>query len=192
MNSGLMVRFSSSRWQVPQVLPFPLNCSLKKSVLPWFIRVSRAVSDPPSPLPPPSGITLPRARSWDQTLDQAIPLAAVLGGLRRSRTWQVHIGELPKLPALAAPIETVEERRRSHQNTFFCRILVRACYDVKIRVEVLRMLCPPRFGSSFASLPGASNCQRGPSHPPRRVSHCFLDHCRSARSPSFFLESPSA
>ena len=92
--------------------------------------------DPPSPPPPPSGIVPISACRWDKALDQAIPQAAILGGLRRSRTGQIHIGELPKLPALGAPIETVKERRRSHQNTFFCRILTRACYDVKIRVEV--------------------------------------------------------
>lgn len=35
MNAGSMVRLFSGEWQVPQVLPLPLNCSLKKSFSPW-------------------------------------------------------------------------------------------------------------------------------------------------------------
>ena len=158
MNSGLMARFSSSRWQVPQVLPFPLNCSLKKIVLPWFIRVSTAVSDPSSPLPPPSGIGPTSACAVGIRISTRLfHRLSLAGSAVAGQTGQVHIGEFPKLPALAALIETVKQRRRSHQNTFFCRILAPACYDVKVRVEVRRMLCFRGWPRALQALPACFN-----------------------------------
>ena len=43
MNRGEIVRFSSSRWHVPQVLPLPRNVSLKKILRPCAINFSASV-----------------------------------------------------------------------------------------------------------------------------------------------------
>src|SRR5918996_331486 len=40
INAGSMVKLFSARWQVPHVLPFPLNVSLKKRSLPFATRGS--------------------------------------------------------------------------------------------------------------------------------------------------------